>query len=595
MTFIVNENCAEGFARVGELSVRQGKIRTPCLLPVGNFIGGSTTNCGGLWKYLRQELFKMNLPLMSEIMQFLNFKISAKSLNKWREKPLHEWFENFKQPLFLDSGGFQLLKNKELDLGRFGLAIAPKEILELQLDFGGDIIATLDHPIPPNLKETEAAERIRFSVENTIAALRLLQAKGDGQTKVFVPIHGRSPEEISGYIHRFVRRYNRSRLDRPFDGFAVGSLVPLRRNTEQLVAILAAVKRTLTEKRLGHLPVHVFGVGSTLIPYLVYLGFDTFDSSTYVAKARNLHYSHPDTWANQRATRLEELSCKCSVCTQLDVAEMRDVLKSSDSFQRVSGRFKSEFYAYIATHNLNLHTAELEQSIRAAKDGCLEKHLVEFTNKHIRQGRPLEALCQEFPELKKKLGRVAHAMVERKTDERHNGWLKYKPADFALPRNYRVPRRERILLLFPCSKEKPYSTSQTYGRIAAAVRESLNGTSKKIHFVVLSGLYGPVPLKYDSRPEVKNYDYVLTFRNHAGIELVGERLAAYLETYGGEFDHIVAIAASKPYRMAILKGVEGLENVRVFPRHKSSASTGRTAQIQRGIEECMEFLKSLEA
>ncbi len=575
--------------------MQQGKIQTPCLLPVGNFIGGSTTNCGGLWKYLRQELFNTNLPLMSEIMQFLNFNISAKSLKKWREKTFHEWFENFKQPLFLDSGGFQLLNNKDFDIDRFGLAVAPKEILELQLDFGGDIIATLDYPIPPNLKDSEAAERIQFSIENTITTLRLLQAKGDEQTKVFVPIHGRSPEEISAYIYRFATRYNRSRLDRPYNGFAVGSLVPLRRNPEQIIAILAAAKRALTEKHLDNLPVHVFGVGSTLIPYLVYLGFDSFDSSTYVAKARNLHYSHPDTWANQRATQLEELTCQCSVCIQLDVAEMHSVLKSSDSFQKVNGRFKSEFYAYIAMHNLNLHIRELEQSIQAAKNGYLEKHLVEFTNKHIHQGKPLEALCNEFPELKKKLGRIVHAVVKRKPKEKHNISLKYKHTDFTIPKNYKVPKKERILLLFPCSKEKPYSTSQTYGRISAAVQENLNGTSKKIHFVVLSGLYGPVPLEYDSRPEVKNYDYVLTFRNHVGIELVGGRLAEYLKIHGERFDYIVAIAASKPYRKAILIGVEGFENAQVFPKHKLSASTGRTAQIQQGLEECMGFLKSLEA
>lgn len=594
MTFVINRNGIEGFARLGELSVQQGTIQTPCLLPVANFIGGSTTNCGGLWKYLRQELFNTNLPLMSEIMQFLNFNISPKSLKKWREKTFHEWFQNFKQPLFLDSGGFQLLNNKEFGLERFELDVAPEEILDLQIDFGGDIIATLDYPIPPNLKDVEAEERIQFSIENTITTLRLLQAKGDEDTKVFVPIHGRTPEEISAYIRRFVARFNRSRLERSYNGFAVGSLVPLRGNPEQIIAILAAVKKTLAEKQLNDYPVHVFGVGSTLIPYLVYLGFDTFDSSTYVAKARNLHYSHPDTWANQRATQLEELICQCSVCAQLNVAEMNSVLKSTDSFQTINGRFKSEFYAYIAMHNLNLHIGELKESIQAAKDGCLERHLVEFTNKHIHQGKPLEALCNEFPDLKKKLGRIVHAVIKPKTKEKRNVSLKYKPTDFAIPENYRVPKKESILLLFPCSKEKPYSTSQTYKRISTAVQENLNGTTKKIHFVVLSGLYGPVPLKYDNRPETKNYDYVLTFRNHAGIELVGRRLAEYLENHGEKFDYIVAIAASKPYRKAILMGVEGFENVQVFPKHKLSASTGRTAQIQQGLEECMKFLKSIE-
>jgi tRNA-guanine family transglycosylase len=594
VAFAISKECTEGHARLGDLSTRQGKIQTPCLFPVVNFIGGTTVNCGGLWKYVRQHLFRLDLPLMSEIMHFLNFNISPNSLNQWREKSFHKWFADFKQPLFLDSGGFQLLNNKEFGLDRFELKVAPKEILELQLDFGGDIIATLDYPIPPTLLDAEAQERIQFSIKNTITTLKLLQSKGDKRTKVFVPIHGRSPEEIQSYIHRFVTRYNRSGLERSYDGFAVGSLVPLRAKPEQIIAILAAVKKTLAEKRLANFPVHVFGVGSTLIPYLVYLGFDTFDSSTYVQKARNLHYSHPVTWANQRATQLQELNCQCSVCEQLDLAEMHNVLKSSDSFQTVNGRFKSEFYAHIAMHNLNLHVGELKEAVQAAKSGCLEEHLIEFANNRIHQGKPLEALSTEFPELKKRMGRTIHAVVRPKARAKHNVSLKYKSKDFEIPDNYEVPKRHRILLLFPCSKEKPYSVSQTYKRISTAVNENLNGAGKKIHFVVLSGLYGPVPLKYDRRPEIKNYDYVLTFRNHAGIEQVGERLAQYLKDHGKKFDHIVAFAASKPYRKAILKGIHGFDNAHVFPKHKSTSSTGRTAQFQQGLEQCIEFLTSVK-
>lgn len=594
-TFVLRQNCAEGYARLGVLSTRQGSISTPCLFPVVNFIGGTTTNCGGLWKYVRKHLFKMRLPLMSETMHFFNFNLSPKGLERWREKGFHEWYSDFVRPLFLDSGGFQLLNNKEFDLERYNLSVTPKEILELQLDFGGDIIATLDYPIPPTLKDSEAQERIQFSIENTITTLRLLQAKGDRQTKVFVPIHGRTPEEIKLYISRFITRYNRSRLERRYDGFAVGSLVPLRSKPDQIIALLVAVKKTLAEKHLDDIPVHVFGVGSTLIPYLVYLGLDTFDSSTYVQKARNLQYSHPTTWGNQRATQLRELNCRCSVCDKLDLVEMKHVLKSTDSFQTINGRFKSEFYADIAMHNLNLHVGALKEAVQAAESGCLEEHLIEFATKRLHQGKPLEALSTEFPTLKIKMGRTIHATGKPKKRAKRNVSLKYKSTDFKIPDNYKVPKRQRILFLFPCSKEKPYSTSQTYKRISLAVNENLNGTAEKIHFVVLSGLYGPVPLKYDRRPAIKNYDFVLTFRNHTGIERVGERLAQYLKNHAKKFDHVIAFAASKPYRKAILKGINGLNNAHMFPKHKLQSSTGRTAQFQQGLKQCIEFLTSVES
>jgi tRNA-guanine family transglycosylase len=110
---------------------------------------------------------------MSETMHFLNYGISPTSLEKWRQKNFHKWYPEFKTPMFLDSGGFQLLNNKELDLERFGLEVSPKKILDLQLDFGGDMIATLDYPLPPNLNDKEARERIRFSIQNSIKTLQL--------------------------------------------------------------------------------------------------------------------------------------------------------------------------------------------------------------------------------------------------------------------------------------------------------------------------------------------------------------------------------------------------------------------------------------
>jgi predicted RNA-binding protein len=246
-------------------------------------------------------------------------------------------------------------------------------------------------------------------------------------------------------------------------------------------------------------------------------------------------------------------------------------------------------------HNLNLYKNELEDAVKAAKASCLEEHLIEFATKRIHQGKPLEALSHEFPTLKKKMGRTIYSVARSKKLSKHNVSLKYKSTDFKIPDNYKIPKGKRILFLFPCSKEKPYSTSQTYKRISAAVNENLNGTAKKIHFVVLSGLYGPVPLKYDRRPEIKNYDFVLTFRNHKGIEQVGDRLAQYIKIHAQNFDHIVAFAASKPYRKAILKGINGFKNAQIFPKHKLQSSTGRTAQFQQGLEQCIEFLSAIES
>ncbi len=53
--------------------------------------------------------------------------------------------------LFLDSGGFKLLYKTGLDLEEFGIYkdTEAEDILNLQLGFEGDIVASLDYPFLP--------------------------------------------------------------------------------------------------------------------------------------------------------------------------------------------------------------------------------------------------------------------------------------------------------------------------------------------------------------------------------------------------------------------------------------------------------------
>lgn len=585
---------SEGYGRTNRIQTPTGTLSTPALIPICAFIGGTTVNCGGLWKYLRKHLFAKEIPLLSEITHFVNFRISGRNLQTWRSKTFHEWFPDFKAPLFLDSGGFQLLNNKELGFEKYGLTLSPPDILKLQVDFGADVIATLDYPIAPNLRKSEATERMNSSIGNCLATLRILEKTGNNQTKVFVPVHGRTPAEVKGYIQEFLSRYKKARVRRQVDGFAIGSLVPIRNQPEKLIPLLMQLKRSLREAGLESKPVHAFGVASSFIPYLIYLGFDTFDSSTYVQNARNLRYADPATWMSLRATKLDELTCGCETCGSLDVKEMRGILTSDVSFQSIGGRFKSEFYADIAAHNLNLQLQAVSESIEAMKAESLEEYLLEFTRGKMRTQVPLELLGMEFTSLQKKLGRTVHPVPDS-PEVKQTLSLKYKQSDFVIPETYRVPKRERILVLFPCSKEKPYSESQTFKRLTAAISSNLNGLSKQLHYVVLSGLYGPVPLRFENLPQTLNYDFVLSFRNEKGIKRIGESLNAYIKKHSGAFDHILVVAASKPYRDAAAKGLKGVKSAKIFPeKDKNGRYNGRAVQQLQAIEQCVDFLMSLE-
>ena len=91
---------------------------------------------------------KNDVPMLSQVLHFLDFPVNGKYLAKWRSKTVREWYREingpYEAPLMLDSGGFKLLYNTGLDLSEFGINVETEadDILALQNDMGGDIIAS---------------------------------------------------------------------------------------------------------------------------------------------------------------------------------------------------------------------------------------------------------------------------------------------------------------------------------------------------------------------------------------------------------------------------------------------------------------------
>src|SRR5262249_16656275 len=52
-----------------------------------------------------------------------------------------------------------------------------------------------------------------------------------------------------------------------------------------------------------------------------------------------------------------------------------------------------------------------------------------------------------------------------------------------------------VLLLLPCSKDKPYKSARSHQAIRGAVPDP------RVHVVTISGLYGPVPEEWEERQE----------------------------------------------------------------------------------------------
>lgn len=592
------------FGRRGVIDTATGQIQTPALLPVANLIGGTTPESGGIWRYTRRHLFQSDSVqgIMFQTMTFLDYNLTPDALARWREKPLKQHFKeseeepDFTKPLFVDSGGFKLMNSTTFGQppeeggseNEWGIYTNPESILELQLDYGADIIATLDLPIPPKLKKDEAEQRMKQSIDNAIECLQLLEERHTStDPSVYVAIHGHNYEDINWYVSKVLERADD--VDYDITGFAIGSLVPVSNNVERLVDIIYGAKDAIPEGQDRDIALHVFGISGRLCPLLSLLGVDSFDSANYLRAARNKRFIHPETWQRRSLNSIDwdDWPCTCSTCTSIDIDDMRHALLESDlTYERIKGenstKFKSEYYAEIANHNFELYSQQMADVRDAIEEDRLLDEVAQFADGKDIVEKGLKRIQLHDSELSHRLesmgydhlvaGPATTTFQGKLTGFRDDGSyerqtrtisLEYGPSDFNIQQydQYQPPEDTPVLLILPCSQEKPYSQSRTQQAVLSRLAEY----RETFHKVSLSGLYGPVPENYETLQPVLEYEYVLTTSDSDQLARVTNRLARYLTTYGDQFDHIFAYTTSKAYRQAIEKAFERYGRGEVYP------------------------------
>ncbi|AWB28728.1 tRNA-guanine transglycosylase [Halococcoides cellulosivorans] len=568
---------------------------------------------------------------MFQAMSFTDYGVSPGNLNDfWRTQTFHERFDDLDAPVFIDSGGFKLMNSNTFGdapeeggvPNEWGLYTDPKSILGLQLDFGADIVATLDYPIPPRLKEEEKVERMNRSIDSAVECLQILddpglleerfevnkraakrlrqQKKDEEEPGVYVALHGHDYETVSWYVGNFIERVEDVDADTSFEGFAIGSLVPLRDSVRTLVDIVQGAKDAIPESRADEIGIHVFGVGGKQVGLLSLLGVDSFDCSTHMQTARYKKYLHPDTWVHHELDELDDhldpdgaFPCdlpNCTLCTEESVGyeEMVNLLNSDMSRTATMERkengkpIKSDYYALLARHNFEVYNRELREVRKKIDEGKLLEHVIDFAREHDDIKRGLKNAQVRDKRLRKDLeSRGAYDLLpgsnlnsdQMKLSEWGAGAdesfdtqrisLKYSPGDFnVLSQSYTPPSDREILLVIPCSQKKPYSESRTH----SVLFDKLSHRTSNIHKVTISGMYGPVPEECERQQPVTEYDYVLAKEDTDQIKLVTNRLTEYLNRFGDRFDHVLGYVTSKTYRQVTEDSFERYGRGTVFPR-----------------------------
>jgi len=524
-------------------------------------VTGTTPNGGGIWKHIlhgnEHGLLRRNMDVLFQALHFLDFNISPKSLSQWRLQTLRQHYNlrhdlNYQGKMFVDSGGYTLMFDPELDLSAYG--IEPEHlatgILDLQLQMGANRVASLDFPIPPGLALEEALRRQQLTLHAALATAERFAQTVDRRkrTQLYIPIHGLTPDNLEASVGELIQQLDARNLLDVVHGFALGSMVPRRKNGQfgEVLEFARAARASIPDGKA----LHVFGVTGGLMPHLMQTGVSSFDASGYVQNARVLVYIDPVTRRRLNWKNLPAYPCTCRICRGRNIEEDHAVMDG-----RITGTdiWKSAVYAAIALHNLEMDLQLLDDARIAVQQQQLDGFI--------------DHLPSRFPGMKvPQTPKERQPTVQVKIHHR---------ADYDVRRRRWTPTSgTRLLLVLPCAQEKPYTTSKSYKRVWNRLTKELGEKQlEQVDVVFLSGLYGPVPREHVTEPAVVTYDFLLHQRDAAGISTVADRLGDFLTQHAHHYQAVVAYVSQPAYRKVVGRLISTHPTLTLLP------SQGRMGQL----------------
>jgi len=246
------------------------------------------------------------------------------------KKGLHKFF-GFDGVIYTDSGTFQMYSQ-----GRAN--ISNEETIAFQKAIGSDIITPLDlFTLPSDDKKTA-----RLKLEKSFERSSLLEKMHESYS---LPLQGGLYVDLRKKAALLANKYEPA-------VYAIGGIVPLMESYDflNLVKVVYAVKSLLKP----NVPVHAFGAGHPLVlPLLVLLGVDVFDSASYALYAYDRRMICPHRTYN--VDELEYFPCSCRYCE----AEIPKDLTTEE----------------LAKHNLTVIFEELESIKEAIHEGTLYEYV----------------------------------------------------------------------------------------------------------------------------------------------------------------------------------------------------------------------------
>ena len=359
-------------ARIGKLATAHGEIDTPCFMPVGT---------QGTVKTLSPtELEDSGAQIILANAYHLFLRPGPEVIKK--AGGLHK-FMSWPKPLLTDSGGYQIfslaLLRKVNDTGvEFQSHIdgmkhffTPEAVVEIQTDYGSDIIMPLDECAHYPCAKDYAEEAMRRTIDwakRSKTAMDEHLGVSHKQNLLFAIIQGSTYEDLR-------RECAKALTEIDFDGFAIGGVSvgepqDLRYNITHLVASM------LPEDR----PRYLMGVGMPQdILESVEMGIDMFDCVIPTRYGRNgTAFTSVGKLTVRNSPYIEDLNpldpqCSCYTCKNFSRSYLRHLFNT----QELLG------LRLVSLHNVHFFLELMRKAREAIRRDKFTEFKKEFLNNYV--------------------------------------------------------------------------------------------------------------------------------------------------------------------------------------------------------------------
>jgi 7-cyano-7-deazaguanine tRNA-ribosyltransferase len=214
------------------------------------------------------------------------------------EQSLHQYVGS-PDLVMTDSGAFQGFQGS--------LYLKNKTIVKFQESIGSDIVSPLDLVCGPGESRKIAKkkwDRTLIRIKEAFTLLENSTLAGVQQGGKYHDLRQKSTEELMQLSVRYL---------------ALGSLVPFFNRNHNL-AFVGKVIKDARRMCADDIPIHVYGAGDPVeLPFMVALGANIFDSSSYAHYARQGWYMTPYGATKDMGKIISgEFKCQCQYCKYFD-------------------------------------------------------------------------------------------------------------------------------------------------------------------------------------------------------------------------------------------------------------------------------------